>query len=85
MATSRRTTAPDQNAELQHRSNAIAEQVATQENWLERKLKPKKITARYPFKGKLLLYATCGFGSLGDGLFGYNSGMLLHMHHLHIN
>jgi hypothetical protein len=44
--------------------------------WLERKIKPTKINARYPIKGKALLYATCGFGSLGDALFGYNSGGL---------
>jgi len=44
------------------------------QGWLERKIKPKKITARYPFKGKALLYMTCAFGSLGDALFGYNSG-----------
>jgi hypothetical protein len=42
--------------------------------WLERKIKPTKINARYPIKGSALLYATCGFGSLGDALFGYNSG-----------
>ena len=46
-------------------------------SWIERKLKPKKITARYPIKGKALLFATCGFGSLGDALFGYNSGTTL--------
>lgn len=46
------------------------------ESWLERKLKPSKIHARYPIKGKGLLFATCGFGSLGDALFGYNSGVL---------
>lgn len=44
--------------------------------WLERKIKPTKITARYPFKGKMLLYTTCAFGSLGDALFGYNSGIM---------
>ncbi|KAF1939999.1 hypothetical protein EJ02DRAFT_445741 [Clathrospora elynae] len=33
--------------------------------WLESQLMPKKITARYPIKGKVLLFATCGFGSLG--------------------
>jgi hypothetical protein len=43
-------------------------------SWLERKLRPKKVSARYPIKGKALLFATCGFGSLGDALFGYNSG-----------
>ncbi|KAK4574072.1 hypothetical protein LTR86_001833 [Recurvomyces mirabilis] len=46
------------------------------ETWLERKLKPSKINARYPIKGKGLLFATCGFGSLGDALFGYNSGIM---------
>lgn len=45
-----------------------------QGSWLERKLRPKKVSARYPIKGKALLFATCGFGSLGDALFGYNSG-----------
>lgn len=44
-------------------------------SWLERKLRPSKVTARYPIKGKPLLFATCAFGSLGDALFGYNSGM----------
>jgi hypothetical protein len=44
-------------------------------SWLERKLRPKKVSARYPIKGKALLFATCGFGSLGDALFGYNSGL----------
>ncbi|PQE24986.1 MFS sugar transporter protein [Rutstroemia sp. NJR-2017a WRK4] len=47
-----------------------------QYGWLERKLKPKKVSARYPFKGKALLYSTCAFGSLGDALFGYNSGIM---------
>ncbi|KAK4504581.1 hypothetical protein PRZ48_005497 [Zasmidium cellare] len=45
-------------------------------SWLERKLKPSKITHRYPIKGKWLLYTTCAFGSLGDALFGYNSGIM---------
>lgn len=57
------------------RSQAISALVEEHQGWWERKLKPKKITARYPFKGKPLLWATCGFGSLGDALFGYNSGM----------
>ena len=43
-------------------------------SWLERKLRSSKVSARYPIKGKSLLFATCGFGSLGDALFGYNSG-----------
>jgi hypothetical protein len=47
------------------------------QNWFQKTLKPKRINARYPFKGAPLLYATCGFGSLGDALFGYNSGTFL--------
>lgn len=46
------------------------------DSWLERKLRPSKITQRYPIKGKWLLYSTCAFGSLGDALFGYNSGIM---------
>ena len=46
-------------------------------SWLEEKLKQTKINARYPITGNPLLFATCGFGSLGDALFGYNSGMIL--------
>ncbi|KAH0600133.1 hypothetical protein MHUMG1_01129 [Metarhizium humberi] len=46
------------------------------QSWLERKLRPSKISARYPIKGKPLLFATCAFGSLGDALFGYNSGIM---------
>ncbi|KAL3495791.1 general substrate transporter [Aspergillus germanicus] len=64
------------NAAIQRRSEAVADQIAEQQGWLERRLKPKKITARYPFKGNALLYTTCAFGSLGDGLFGYNSGIM---------
>ncbi|BCS29590.1 sugar porter family MFS transporter [Aspergillus puulaauensis] len=67
---------PAQNAVIQRRSHAIADQVAEQQGWLEKKLKPKTVSARYPFKGTPLLYATCAFGSLGDGLFGYNSGIM---------
>ncbi|KAL2857028.1 putative MFS sugar transporter [Aspergillus pseudodeflectus] len=63
-------------AAIQRRSQAVAVQIEEQQGWLERKLKPKKITARYPFKGTALLYTTCAFGSLGDGLFGYNSGIM---------
>lgn len=48
--------------------------LAIEGSWLERKLRPSKVSARYPIKGKALLFATCGFGSLGDALFGYNSG-----------
>ena len=66
---------PAPNGTLRERSLAVAAQVEEQQTWLERKLKPKKISARYPFKGTALLYATCAFGSLGDALFGYNSGM----------
>lgn len=47
------------------------------QSWFEKALKPKKINARYPIKGAPLLFATCGFGSLGDALFGYNSGTSL--------
>ena len=50
------------------------QQSIVQPGWLERQIKPKKISARYPFKGKVLLYTTCAFGSLGDGLHGYDSG-----------
>lgn len=64
----------DPNSTIRERSLAVAAQAEEQQGWLERKLKPKKISARYPFKGKILLYATCAFGSLGDALFGYNSG-----------
>jgi hypothetical protein len=73
----RRPSAVEQNASIRERSLSVAHQVAEQQSWLEKKLKPKKITARYPFKGALLLYATCGFGSLGDALFGYNSGTIM--------
>jgi hypothetical protein len=62
-------------ATIRERSLVVAAQVEEQQSWLERKLKPKKVSARYPFKGTPLLYATCAFGSLGDALFGYNSGM----------
>jgi hypothetical protein len=65
------------------RSNSIAmEQIVPSEltgqgNWFERKLKPTKYTPRYPFVGKPLLWMTCGFGSLGDALFGYDSGIIM--------
>jgi hypothetical protein len=72
----RRTSATAHNAAIKDRSQAVAAQVAEQQGWLEKKLKPKKVTARYPFKGAPLLYATCAFGSLGDALFGYNSGIV---------
>lgn len=64
------------NHELRQRTDHVRAQQDAEGSWLEKKLKPSKITARYPFKGSLLLYATCGFGSLGDALFGYNSGRL---------
>ena len=73
----RRSSAVEWNASLHERSASVAGQVNEHQGWIERKLKPKKITARYPIKGKALLFATCGFGSLGDALFGYNSGMLI--------
>jgi hypothetical protein len=65
----------ERNEAIRDRSLAAAAQAEAQQSWLERKLKPKKVSARYPFKGAPLLYATCAFGSLGDALFGYNSGM----------
>jgi hypothetical protein len=74
MATRRASAAVERNASIRDRSYSVAAQVAEQESWIEKKLKPKGVNARYPFKGKPLLYATCAFGSLGDALFGYNSG-----------
>lgn len=74
---SRRSSAVEHNLSIRERSNSVAQQVEEQQSWLEKVLKPKKITARYPIKGKALLFATCGFGSLGDALFGYNSGRQL--------
>jgi hypothetical protein len=70
----RNNSIASQSANIQQRANQVAGQVAAEQGWLESKLKPKKITTRYPIKGKALLFATCGFGSLGDALFGYNSG-----------
>jgi hypothetical protein len=64
------------NARLRQRTDLVHAQQDAEGSWLEKKLKPSKVTARYPFKGSPLLYATCGFGSLGDALFGYNSGKL---------
>lgn len=46
-------------------------------SWLEAKVKPKVVHARYPFRGKPLLWMTCAFGSLGDALFGYDQGRVL--------
>ena len=73
--TQRRLSAAQHNQSLHERAASIATDSLKDQSWLERKIKPKKITARYPIKGKSLLFATCGFGSLGDALFGYNSGM----------
>ncbi|OQE04399.1 hypothetical protein PENVUL_c033G09403 [Penicillium vulpinum] len=67
---------PAPSGTIRERSLAVAAQVEEQQSWLERKLKPKKVSARYPFTGTPLLYATCAFGSLGDALFGYNSGIM---------
>jgi hypothetical protein len=66
----------ERNAATKERSQAAAMPQVAQMGWLEKKIKPTKISARYPVKGTLLLYATCAFGSLGDALFGYNSGMI---------
>ncbi|KAK4904619.1 hypothetical protein LTR66_017884, partial [Elasticomyces elasticus] len=76
MAQRRSSVAADHNASLRGRTSSVAVDVRGQEGWFERKIKPRKVTARYPIKGAALLYATCGFGSLGDALFGYNSGIM---------
>ncbi|KAI0011313.1 putative MFS sugar transporter [Xylariaceae sp. FL0662B] len=76
MATPGHISTKEQNAALRQRTDQITSQLEAQDSWLERKLRPKKITARYNIKGSLLLYATCGLGSLGDALFGYNSGIM---------
>jgi hypothetical protein len=68
--------ATDRNADILY---SATQPTGPQGSWLERKLRPKTVSARYPFTGKLLLFATCGFGSLGDALFGYNSGEALRM------
>ena len=68
----RRSNASVQNAAVIQQYDS---QPAPAQGWIDRALTPKTITARYPVKGKVLLFATCGFGSLGDALFGYNSGM----------
>ena len=70
----RRSSVAEQNAAAVQRSASVTSQVVEQASWIERKLRPTKVTSRYPIKGKGLLFATCGFGSLGDALFGYNSG-----------
>lgn len=66
----------ERNAATKKRSYAAAMPEPAQMGWLEKKIKPTKISARYPVKGTPLLYATCAFGSLGDALFGYNSGTI---------
>lgn len=78
--TTRNNSVASQSANIQQRANQIAGQVAAEQGQFETLLKPKKITARYPIKGKALLFATCGFGSLGDALFGYNSGESLYVY-----
>ncbi|KAF2756553.1 general substrate transporter [Pseudovirgaria hyperparasitica] len=70
------SVAHERNDSIRERAQAVAAQVETQQSWIEKRLKPSKISARYPIKGKTLLFATCGFGSLGDALFGYNSGIM---------
>ena len=73
----RRSSALEHNIAIRERAVSVAANVAASQSWLERTIKPKKISSRYPIKGKALLFATCGFGSLGDALFGYNSGKLV--------
>ena len=74
MTQRRMSAAVQRNESIKERSFSVAAQVQEQQSWIERKLKPTKVNARYPIKGAPLLYATCAFGSLGDALFGYNSG-----------
>jgi hypothetical protein len=71
---SRSNSVAVQSASIRHRADQVAHQVDADASWIEKKLRPSKVAARYPIKGAALLYATCGFGSLGDALFGYNSG-----------
>jgi hypothetical protein len=73
---SRNSSLAVQNANIRQRADQVAHQVDAEATWIEKKLRPSKVIARHPIKGAALLYATCGFGSLGDALFGYNSGML---------
>ncbi|KAH3992752.1 hypothetical protein HBI70_212330 [Parastagonospora nodorum] len=73
---SRSNSVAVQNANIKQRADKVAQQVEAEATWIEKKLKPSKVAARYPIKGAALLYATCGFGSLGDALFGYNSGIM---------
>lgn len=63
------------NVSTEEQSHAATMTQVAEMGWLEKKIKPTKISARYPIKGAPLLYATCAFGSLGDALFGYNSGL----------
>lgn len=74
MTERRASAAVQRNGSLRDRSQSVAALVTGQQSWIEKKLKPKGVNARYPIKGAPLLYATCAFGSLGDALFGYNSG-----------
>ncbi|KAK4151688.1 general substrate transporter [Chaetomidium leptoderma] len=53
------------NDKLRQRTDLVRARKDAEGSWLEKKLEPGKVTARYPFKGTPLLYATCGFGSLG--------------------
>jgi len=71
-ATRRPSVATERNADVLYSNGSPS--AGVEGSWLERKLRPSKVSARYPIKGKALLFATCGFGSLGDALFGYNSG-----------
>lgn len=66
----------ERNAATKERSQAAAMPQIAEMGWMEKMIKPTKISARYPVKGRPLLYATCAFGSLGDALFGYNSGVI---------
>ncbi|GAB7364595.1 hypothetical protein MBLNU230_g5401t1 [Neophaeotheca triangularis] len=73
MASKRASVATERNAHVLYSNDNRAPPPS---GWIQRNLTPKKISARYPIKGKALLFATCGFGSLGDALFGYNSGIM---------
>lgn len=72
--TSKTTSVAARNAAIREGFSVMLAQGVAQQTWLERKIKPAKEPARYPVRGAPLLYATCAFGSLGDELFGYNSG-----------
>ncbi|CZR68513.1 related to MFS sugar transporter [Phialocephala subalpina] len=60
-----KTASDVEHVPVRERSFSAPTQVVEQQSWLERTLKPNKVTARYPIKGSPLLYATCTFGSLG--------------------